>query len=94
MLFVINGQLGRRNISDIDRIRLVSQREEILRRQAKANQSAAGKQTALGKFADVLSERPTNHPRYRQATPAVMIESALELGMSRRAEHDAATQSC
>ena len=55
MLFVINSQLGRRNIADIDRIMLVSKREEILRRQAKANQSAAGKQTSLGKrFADVV----------------------------------------
>ena len=55
MLFVINSQLGRRNIADVDRIMLVSKREEILRRQAKANQSAAGKQTSLGKrFADVV----------------------------------------
>ena len=55
MLFIIGNQLGRRNIADIDRIRLVSQREEILRRKAKANQSAAGKQTSLGrKFCDVV----------------------------------------
>ena len=55
MLFVINSQLGRRNIADIDRIMLVSKREEILRRKAKANQSAAGKQTSLGrKFCDVV----------------------------------------
>ncbi len=54
MLFVINSQLGRRNIADIDRIALVSKREEILRRKAKGSQSAAGKQTMLGKFSDVL----------------------------------------
>ena len=55
LLFVINSQLGRRNIADIDRIMLVSKREEILRRKAKANPSAAGKQTSLGrKFCDVV----------------------------------------
>ncbi len=42
MLFVINSQLGRRNVAKLDRIMLVSKREEIVKRLAKLKQSAAG----------------------------------------------------
>ncbi len=41
-LWIINAQLGRRNLASVDRIMLVSKRQEIVKRLAKANQSAAG----------------------------------------------------
>lgn len=41
MVWIIDNQKGRRNISDIDRIALASRRESIVARQAKANQAAA-----------------------------------------------------
>src|SRR6185295_2093620 len=41
-LWIINNQLGRRNIANLDRIQLVAEREKILKRLAKARQSAGG----------------------------------------------------
>jgi|GEM_PF-1330107 len=42
LLWIIDNQKGRRNISDIDRIALTSKREEIVARKAKAQQKSAG----------------------------------------------------
>jgi ParB-like chromosome segregation protein Spo0J len=49
-LWIINNQLGRRNIATLDRIALVAEREKIIRRIAKANQSAAGQQSMFGRL--------------------------------------------
>ena len=61
VLWIVNNQLGRRNLSAIDRIALVSQREEIVARQAKANQSASlpvpgqrGFQSVKSRFAECV----------------------------------------
>ena len=58
VLWIVNAQLGRRNLSAIDRIALVAKREEIVARQAKANQSASlpvkgqfGFQSVVSRFA-------------------------------------------
>ena len=38
MLFVLDNATGRRNLSDLDRIKLAAKREEIVRRMVKSNQ--------------------------------------------------------
>ena len=42
LLWVIDNQRGRRNLTDLDRIALAAKREIIVRRMAKTNQSAGG----------------------------------------------------
>lgn len=42
LLWVIDNQRGRRNLTDLDRIALAAKREIIVRRMAKSNQSASG----------------------------------------------------
>jgi hypothetical protein len=57
LLWIIDNQKGRRNVSEIDRIMLQSKREEIVARKAKANKVEAGKQTGRG-HAKVLANLP------------------------------------
>ncbi len=42
LLWVIDNQRGRRNLTDLDRIALAAKREQVVRRMAKSNQSAGG----------------------------------------------------
>ena len=42
LLWIIDNQRGRRNLTDLDRIALAAKREIIVRRMAKSNQSAGG----------------------------------------------------
>lgn len=42
LLWIIDNQRGRRNLTDLDRIALAAKREIIVRRMAKSNQSASG----------------------------------------------------
>ena len=91
LLFVINGQLGRRNLSDLDRIALVSKREEIVRRMAKARQLASlpgkgerGFQSVRSRFAECV-DKMTNtlnpiHSRKELAAEAGVSESTYDAG--------------
>ena len=47
MLFVLDNATGRRNLSDLDRIKLAAKREEIVRRMAKSNQGTRTDLSAL-----------------------------------------------
>ena len=47
MLFVLDNATGRRNLSDLDRIKLAAKREEIVRRMAKSNQGTRTDHSAL-----------------------------------------------
>ena len=47
MLFVLDNATGRRNLSDLDRIKLAAKREDIVRRMAKSNQGTRSDLSAL-----------------------------------------------
>jgi hypothetical protein len=56
-LWIINNQLGRRNLSDATRIKLATQKNEYLKTEAKENQSAAGgDKVSEGAFLTKLSK--------------------------------------
>ena len=47
MLFVLDNATGRRNLSDLDRIKLAAKREDIVRWMAKSNQGTRSDLSAL-----------------------------------------------
>ena len=62
ILWILDNQLGRRNLSDVARIELAMQKTELLRQKAKNNQMAAGgdKSRAGALFSE--SPKPEHEP--------------------------------
>jgi hypothetical protein len=82
-LWIINNQLGRRNIANLDRIQLVAEREKILKRLAKARQSAGGgdKQITVG---TIICTAPSALLPKALAPIDSRKESAAEAGVSEK----------
>ena len=76
MLWMIDNQAGRRNLPDIDKISLASKKEEIFRRKAKENQSAAG---------NPLGKAKSGSGKIAKSTPiSTRAESAKAAGVGER----------
>lgn len=69
-LWIIDNQMGRRNLSDIDRIGLQSAREEVFRNIGKANQTAALKK---GSVLAKLPKRETKHDTRAACAKAAQV---------------------
>ncbi len=78
LLWVIDNQRGRRNLTDLDRIALAAKREQIVRRIAKSNQSAGGgdKKSEAAKSGLLVSTKAISPTDSRK-------ESAAEAGVGR-----------
>lgn len=85
VLWIVNAQLGRRNLSAIDRIALVAKRKDIVARQAKANQSAGGgdkKSDAAKSLSMKAPEAIEVVSRFGKTPIDVRKELAAEAGVS------------
>ena len=78
LLWIIDNQRGRRNLTDLDRIALAAKREQIVRRMAKSNQSAGGgdKKSEAAKSGLLASTKAISPIDSRK-------ESAAEAGVGR-----------
>jgi hypothetical protein len=80
LLWMIDNQFGRRNLADIDRIKLAGKREAVLRPLAKENKVEAGKKTGRGNK-KVLANLPTPiHTRKESAKTAGVGERTYDDG--------------
>lgn len=69
-LWMIDNQMGRRNLADIDRIALARKREEILKPAAKANQSKGG------------GDKKSGSAKLREPIPITPVKSSKEAAKS------------